>query len=277
MENVLLFGVVASSPLVIGSALGAYFDPPDRLTANLLAFASGALVIELAYDLFERAFSTGGPVTAGAGLLAGAATFTVIDYLIDRRYGEDSSGSVCWQASRSTGSPRTRRWGSSSSEARTRSRCWRLSSPRTFRRRWGAAGASRPARRSPRGTRSASGPSPPSSSRSRSWSGTPCSPARVRRRWRWCGRSPAARSSPRSRPRSCRRRTRRAATPWGSRPPRLRRRVSHRVKCAADPAADPTRPPAATDGREARRREKEGDPSGSGASPEAAATVVDRT
>lgn len=92
MVNVLLFGVVASSPLVVGSALGAYFDPPDRLTANLLAFASGALLIALAYDLFEHAFSTSGPVTAGAGLLVGAATFTVVDYLIDRRYGEDSSG-----------------------------------------------------------------------------------------------------------------------------------------------------------------------------------------
>ena len=92
MVSPLLFGVIASSPLVAGALVGAYVDVPDELNATTLAFASGALVTALAYDLFEHSVRETDLPTAGAGLLAGAVVFTGVDYLIDRRYGEDSSG-----------------------------------------------------------------------------------------------------------------------------------------------------------------------------------------
>ena len=81
----LLFGLAASSALVIGAALGAVWDPPQKVTGVLLAFASGALISALAFELFEEAFALGGAVRSGLGLLAGAATFVSIDAALDRR------------------------------------------------------------------------------------------------------------------------------------------------------------------------------------------------
>jgi zinc transporter, ZIP family len=89
--NALLFGLVASSALVIGAVAGAYWSPPRRLVATALAFASGALITALAFDLFEESFRVGGGWSSAAGLMAGAATFVVVDMLLDR-YIEGVSG-----------------------------------------------------------------------------------------------------------------------------------------------------------------------------------------
>ena len=80
----LLYGLAASSALIIGSAIGARWSPPKRLTGVLLAFASGALISALAFELFEEAFKLGGAARAGIGLLAGAATFVAVDSALDR-------------------------------------------------------------------------------------------------------------------------------------------------------------------------------------------------
>jgi zinc transporter, ZIP family len=80
----LLFGLAASSALVIGSVAGSLWRPPRWVTGVLLAFASGALISALAFELFEEAFHLGGAVRSGLGLLAGAATFVLADSALDR-------------------------------------------------------------------------------------------------------------------------------------------------------------------------------------------------
>lgn len=84
MLTAVLFGLAASSALVIGAGVGARFSPAKTVTGVLLAFASGALISALAFELFEEAFHLGGATRAGLGLLAGAATFVVADTLLDR-------------------------------------------------------------------------------------------------------------------------------------------------------------------------------------------------
>ena len=74
---------------LIGAVAGAFWRPPQRLVAIALAFASGALITALAFDLFEEAFRAGGPWIAGGGLLVGAAAFVIADELLDR-YGGSS-------------------------------------------------------------------------------------------------------------------------------------------------------------------------------------------
>jgi len=80
----ILYGLGASSALVIGAALGARWEAPQMITGVLLAFASGALISALAFELFEEAFELGGAARSGLGLLAGAATFVAVDTLLDR-------------------------------------------------------------------------------------------------------------------------------------------------------------------------------------------------
>jgi ZIP family zinc transporter len=79
-----LYGLAASSALLVGALIGIRFSPPRHVTGVLLAFASGALISALAFELFEEAFELGGAVRSGLGLLAGAAAFVVADSLLDR-------------------------------------------------------------------------------------------------------------------------------------------------------------------------------------------------
>lgn len=61
----LFVGLLASSSLVVGGVVGALWDPPGRLVAISLAFASGV-------------------VFSGVGMLAGAAVFVITDSLLDK-------------------------------------------------------------------------------------------------------------------------------------------------------------------------------------------------
>ncbi len=91
MLEAVLYGLAASSALVIGAAIGSRFDPPRTVTGVLLAFASGALISALAFELFEEAFHLGGAARAGIGLLIGAAAFVLADSLLDRYVVADAS------------------------------------------------------------------------------------------------------------------------------------------------------------------------------------------
>jgi zinc transporter, ZIP family len=85
MWEAVLFGVLATSSLVVGGALGSYWEAPKRVTGVLLAFASGAMVSALAFELFPEAVELGGVGPAGGGLLAGAAVFVVVNTWLDSR------------------------------------------------------------------------------------------------------------------------------------------------------------------------------------------------
>jgi zinc transporter, ZIP family len=85
MLQALLFGLVASSALTIGAAIGCVWDAPIRLTGIMLAFASGSLISALAFELFPEAVELGGLWAAGGGLLLGAAVFVLFNSWLDRR------------------------------------------------------------------------------------------------------------------------------------------------------------------------------------------------
>ncbi|MGW0160185.1 ZIP family metal transporter [Mycobacterium sp. NPDC003323] len=107
MLTATLFGLGASSALVIGAFIGVRWDMPKKVTGVLLAFASGALISALAFELFEEAFHLGGALHSGLGLLAGAAAFVIADSLLDRyvsgRAGPDQREMVSGAARRGVG------------------------------------------------------------------------------------------------------------------------------------------------------------------------------
>jgi ZIP family zinc transporter len=90
MSRTLLFAIIASSPLVLGAWLGAKITLPERLLAAVLAFAAGALITALSFELFEESFEKGGAVRSALGLAVGAITFTVLSVLLDRYVAKDS-------------------------------------------------------------------------------------------------------------------------------------------------------------------------------------------
>ena len=88
----LLFALGASLPLLVGGALGAWWKPPDRLVAVALAFAAGALLSAVSFDLFAAAVESGGRSRAALGFGAGAVVFVLIDSLLDRRLRRGAAG-----------------------------------------------------------------------------------------------------------------------------------------------------------------------------------------
>jgi zinc transporter, ZIP family len=84
MGEAVLFGAIGSSALVLGALVGGWVQVPKRVLAGMLAFASGALITALAFELFEDSYEQGGIWRAGLGLLAGALVFTLLSQRLDR-------------------------------------------------------------------------------------------------------------------------------------------------------------------------------------------------
>ena len=84
MLQTALFAAGASLPLLIGGALGASWKPPQRVLAVALAFAAGALISAVAFELFQKSYEDGGVVRAGLGFAAGALVFVVVDTLLEK-------------------------------------------------------------------------------------------------------------------------------------------------------------------------------------------------
>ncbi len=85
MAETVAFALIASVALPLGAWVGAFWPPPQAVTATLLAFASGALISAVAFELFEDAVEHGGAWKAGVAFLAGATTFIAVDTWLDKR------------------------------------------------------------------------------------------------------------------------------------------------------------------------------------------------
>ncbi|AKE88922.1 zinc permease [Rhodococcus sp. WB1] len=84
MVESLLFGIIASSALVLGALVGGWVEIPKRVLAAMLAFAAGALITALSFELFEDSYEKGGIWRAAIGLVVGALVFTVLSAWLDR-------------------------------------------------------------------------------------------------------------------------------------------------------------------------------------------------
>lgn len=82
--NAVGFGLIASSALVLGALAGARVQLPKAVLAAMLAFASGALITALAFELFEDSYEQGGAWRAGVGLAVGAVVFTLLSARLDK-------------------------------------------------------------------------------------------------------------------------------------------------------------------------------------------------
>ncbi|MGH3886645.1 MAG: ZIP family metal transporter [Pseudonocardiaceae bacterium] len=84
MTTALGFAAGASLPLLAGALVGVFWCPPRRLIAVALAFAAGALISAVSFELFQESYNAGGALRAGLGFAAGATVFVVTDALLDR-------------------------------------------------------------------------------------------------------------------------------------------------------------------------------------------------
>jgi ZIP family zinc transporter len=102
MIEAFLWGALGASALLIG-ALAAYVTTPSKkLIAVVMALGAGLLIGSVSFELIDEALKTADVAKVGLFTLLGAATFTIGDWLLDRRGGGDRKDS---EGAQSSGSP----------------------------------------------------------------------------------------------------------------------------------------------------------------------------
>ena len=79
MIKTLGFAAGASLPLLAGAIAGVLWRPPRRLVAIALAFAAGALISAVSFELFQESYSSSGAMRTGLRFAAGATVFALLD------------------------------------------------------------------------------------------------------------------------------------------------------------------------------------------------------
>lgn len=82
MQNVLLFGLISVSPLILGSAIGYYWKLKEKWIGAIAAFGAGALIAALTFGLMEEAFNLGGLDSSMMGFAIGGIAFIIGDLII---------------------------------------------------------------------------------------------------------------------------------------------------------------------------------------------------
>ncbi|MET1031877.1 ZIP family metal transporter [Domibacillus tundrae] len=85
MWHALMWGGVSGSAVLIG-ALAALFVPiQKRLIGYIMAFGTGVLIGAASFELLSESAKNGGFLATGAGFLAGALVFTLLDIVIAQK------------------------------------------------------------------------------------------------------------------------------------------------------------------------------------------------
>ena len=87
MENFgtsLGWGVAISASLVLGAAVAALLQLPERVASTLTAFGGGTLLAAVALELVPEADRQAGAALTAAGLLAGTLLYVAADWWLGR-------------------------------------------------------------------------------------------------------------------------------------------------------------------------------------------------
>lgn len=77
-----LWGLLAGSALLLGTAIGYYAKIPRRIIAAIMAFGAGVLISALAFELMDEAYKRGGFDSTATGFIIGAAIYTLANWYL---------------------------------------------------------------------------------------------------------------------------------------------------------------------------------------------------
>ncbi len=85
---------VVSGALLLGAAWGIFWSLPKRVEGFLVAMAGGSLMVSTVLELIEPATRKASLTLALTAVLVGAAVFSLLDYLVKKKWGGDSGGGL---------------------------------------------------------------------------------------------------------------------------------------------------------------------------------------
>ena len=86
--------IIVSGALIVGAAWGIYGKLPKQAEGFSVALAGGALLVSAVLELINPALEKNAVTIALAAVFGGAATFTVLDYLIKEKWASKSGGGL---------------------------------------------------------------------------------------------------------------------------------------------------------------------------------------
>jgi ZIP family zinc transporter len=92
MTEAVVYGAIVAVPLVGGALVALVHEPSPRLLAVVLAFASGAMMSALAFELVQEADHWADTAVIALGLFGGALTYLVLDTVVERSLGTAGVG-----------------------------------------------------------------------------------------------------------------------------------------------------------------------------------------
>jgi ZIP family zinc transporter len=85
MIEAFLWGAVAASALLVGALIAYVVTPSVKLIAVVMALGAGLLIGSIAFELIDEALKQAEVARVGLFTLMGAATFTLGNWLLDRK------------------------------------------------------------------------------------------------------------------------------------------------------------------------------------------------
>ena len=86
--------VVVSAALIAGAAWGTYGHLPAEVEGFIVALAGGALIVSAVLELIDPATRVAPLWAVTVCVLFGAGGFTVLDRLVQSKFGSDSGGGL---------------------------------------------------------------------------------------------------------------------------------------------------------------------------------------
>ena len=82
----MLFGFIASSPLLIGSLASLFVKLSNKLVTTIMAFGSGVLIATLTFSILVEAFSVTHTLPATlVGFILGGFSYAIANAILERR------------------------------------------------------------------------------------------------------------------------------------------------------------------------------------------------
>ncbi len=92
MWNALFWGTFAASATMFGAILALKVSISKRIIGYIMALGTGALIGATTYELLEESLEISGFMEVAIGFLGGAFTFTILDYWISHKGGQQRKG-----------------------------------------------------------------------------------------------------------------------------------------------------------------------------------------
>ena len=91
----LLWGFIASIPLIIGCIVALFVSLPKNIIAAIMAFGSGVLVAALTFSLVEEAFSLSQSIPSVViGFILGGVSYSVANHILDKKSKSKSGAGI---------------------------------------------------------------------------------------------------------------------------------------------------------------------------------------